>query len=155
MLKPRLTSLAHGRQASRDVSCDASDRAQIAHYGFDHRSAKNVCACAPTFNRSPREKEVAEVQAIITPQNRKLFYLIRGEAGVGKSTLILQAAHKAIGGGDGQTPRGGIIYVKVPEDAKQLDGAAMGHALGAAFGHNFAVSKLWESITTFPFGTGM
>lgn len=94
----------------------------------------------------PRNAVVETLRAVLTPQDRETFFLIHGETGVGKSTLVLQAAHAAVGG-DGQK-HGGIIYMKVPEDTKWVDRAAMGRALGAAFHHNkFRFFDLWERMT--------
>lgn len=92
----------------------------------------------------PRDAVVGKLRAVLTPQNTNTFYLIHGDKGVGKSTLVVQAAHAAVGGGGKN--HGGIIYVEAPEDAKEFGRAAMGSALAAAFRHNFMVFDLWQSL---------
>jgi hypothetical protein len=141
------SSFGQGKRAIKIVAIPAT-AVVIAHFGFDHlswRAVKNGSVAEPVALESGgmlREKEVEQFRAIITPQERHAFYLIHGEKGVGKSTVILQAAHRAVGGGGKQ--HGGIIYVEVPEDAKKFGRAAVGSALAAALRHNFTIFNLWE-----------
>jgi hypothetical protein len=140
------SSFGQGKRAINIVVIPAT-AVVIAHFGFDHlswRAVKNGSVPEPVALESGgmlREKEVEQLRAIITPQDQHAFYLIHGEKGVGKSTVILQAAHRSVGV-DGKQ-HGGIIYVEVPEDAKKFGLAAMGSALAAAFRHNFTIFNLW------------
>jgi hypothetical protein len=142
---------AQGKHAIKIVATPAM-AIVIAHFGFDHMSwlaVKNGSVPEPIALESGgmlREQEVEKLRAVITPQARRAFYLIHGEKGVGKSTVIVQAAHKAVGGGGKQ--HGGIIYIQIPPSAKQYGKKAVGSVLASAFRHSFTLFGLWENLLT-------
>jgi hypothetical protein len=93
-----------------------------------------------------RPTELEKLRAVITPQDRHAFYLIHGEKGVGKTTLVVQAAHAAVGGGGKQ--HGGIIDMQIPPAAKEYGKKAVGSVMASAFRHSLTLFGLWEYALT-------
>jgi hypothetical protein len=82
-----------------------------------------------------RPEKLAALIEIVTPATPSHFYMVCGEPGVGKTSLIMRAAREAIGGGG--EPGGGILYVELRSDVKTFGRSAVGKAIAASFQYEF------------------